>query len=129
MSHIGIEWLAVFLGGGVGSCLRYAFSLWWYTLDGNFPFGTLSANVISCLILGFVAFLFQEKYLSDDWLKTLLLVGFCGGFSTFSSFTNEVLQLLKQDYLFHGILYMMLSLILGNLALLLGGWIAKYFIF
>ncbi len=121
-----LEWFAVFLGGGLGSCFRYAFSLWLNPLTNKIPFGTLTANLLSCAILGFVAFGFREKYFVNDWLKTLILVGFCGGFSTFSTFTNELLAFLKDENVMRASIYLIISLIFGNLMLLTGVWFAKY---
>lgn len=88
-------WLAVFIGGGLGSLARFGVSkltaLFWAS---SFPLGTLLANLLSCVILGLFAYRFQD---SSSFTKSLILIGFCGGFSTFSTFSNETLLLMKQN--------------------------------
>ena len=90
-----MTWLAVFIGGGLGSLARFGVSkltaLFWVS---SFPLGTLLANLLSCLILGLFAYKFQD---ATPFNKSLILIGFCGGFSTFSTFSNETLMLMKQN--------------------------------
>lgn len=90
----GIQLLAVFCGGGFGAISRYAISIFVQTNKGEFPLGTLIANILSSLIIGFLAYYFLKK--PDDLLRLLLVTGYCGGFSTFSTFSLENLQLLQE---------------------------------
>lgn len=82
----------VFLGGGVGSLCRYAIGLWMQPWQERYPAATLLANGLACLILGLVLGLHVAHGLPARW-RLLLGTGFCGGFSTFSTFTAETWQL------------------------------------
>lgn len=117
--------LFVFLGGGAGSCCRYLISKWLNPIAALLPFGTLSANVLSCIILGMGAYLFETKFTDHNLLRTMVLVGFCGGFSTFSTFSNEAFQFMKNGQQTNVIIYVLASLILCNLAIALGLWFGK----
>lgn len=94
------KFLIVFLGGGIGSVLRYSISL----LVGNFslklPVATLVANVLSCGILSLIIYLFSSKLLIPEVYKLFILIGLCGGLSTFSTFSLETYELiLKNDWI------------------------------
>ncbi len=114
------ELLAVFIGGGTGSILRFALGKYLNPLIANFFLGTFAANFLSCVVFGLVLALIDRKLVADQALIKLLLVGFCGGFSTFSTFTVENEQLLKQGHYLHLILYLVISIALCLLALKLG---------
>jgi len=87
--------VAIFIGGGLGSVSRYGISILGTKLfDYKFPIGTLLANLLSCIVLGLLVGAFQDKFNSEE-LRALLILGFCGGFSTFSTFSLETLNLMK----------------------------------
>ncbi|MCH7535087.1 MAG: fluoride efflux transporter CrcB [Bacteroidetes bacterium] len=99
-----MNFLAVFIGGGLGSLARYGVSK---IVTGNFstdlPFATLVSNVLSCLVLAGAIGIFNDKLVEHPWLKLFLLIGFCGGFSTFSAFSFESLELFRTGNLTYGI--------------------------
>lgn len=103
--------LMVFIGGGLGSVSRWLLTLLahrFYT--GVFPLGTLLSNVVSSAILAFGVFYFMQKTDMHTSLRLLLLTGFCGGFSTFSTFSFENVELMKTGNYTIALLNILLSL-------------------
>ena len=91
-----LKLVAVFIGGGLGSVARFGISEMVKAFGGsNFPLATLISNFLSCLVLALTIYFSQEKLQSQPYLALLLIVGFCGGFSTFSSFSFETIGLIK----------------------------------
>ena len=88
-----MHYLWVFIGGGLGSICRYGIARLLAEQEYIFPWATLIANVLSCIALGFLVSLSLKDAISQPY-RVLLMTGFCGGFSTFSTFTNETYQLL-----------------------------------
>lgn len=78
--------LLVFLGGGIGSVLRYVLQL---GLNDRWPWGTLLANVLGCAAAGAIAALASTRLALDDHARAILAAGFLGGFTTFSAFAAE----------------------------------------
>ena len=110
--------LLVGLGGSIGSMARYAASL--LIRSKSFPYATLSVNVIGSFIIGLVfALSIKEAALSNNW-KLFLATGICGGFTTFSAFSVENMELLQNGKTGMALTYIMLSIVLGILATFLG---------
>ncbi|MEL7425685.1 MAG: fluoride efflux transporter CrcB [Bacteroidota bacterium] len=112
----------VFVGGGLGSLCRFGLAQW-LNRSGDYPWGTLLANGLACIILGVLVGVASKQSLSVE-ARLLLMTGFCGGFSTFSTFSNELIQMLRQTDYTSAFVYLMLSMIFGLLAILLGMRIA-----
>jgi CrcB protein len=95
---------AVFVGGGLGSVTRLLVSGWVLKLSNSqFPWGTISANLLACLVMGLVFTSFDKGIIRQEGWMAFLIFGFCGGFSTFSTFSLETLRLLREGmYLFAG---------------------------
>ncbi len=117
--------LVVFLGGGIGSILRFLISKTFNGYSNNFFLGTFLVNIIGCLLIGFILGMSSKNnYLTQN--QTLLLsTGFCGGFTTFSTFAFEEYSFLKTGDLFHFSLYTILSIALGIIAVVIGLWFSK----
>jgi len=86
------EAVIVFIGSGLGGVVRLTLSR--NIVSENFPWATLSANILACFILGTTIALAENKGIISPTMRLFLTVGFCGGFSTFSTFSNETLQLI-----------------------------------
>ena len=114
--------ICIFLGGGTGSVLRYCVQLALHEriVPYNFPWATFTVNIVGSFLIGMFYALSARFYLATD-IRLLLTTGLCGGFTTFSTFSNDSLILLKQGL--HGLflLYVVLSVALGVAAAMLGG--------
>lgn len=104
--------LYVFLGGGFGSLLRYFLSLHLPkgAEGGAFPYATFSANLLGSLLIGLLAG-YLMRHREAETIRLLLVSGFCGGFTTFSTFSSETLTLLRQGFPGVALLYAGLSLL------------------
>jgi CrcB protein len=117
--------LLVFVGGGFGSVARYFIGKWLNNLDNAIPYGTMLANVLGSLLIGIIiGYLAKTSNLTESQ-SLLLATGFCGGFTTFSTFAYENQLFLKNGDYFYFLSYTFGSLFLGILAVLVGLFIAK----
>lgn len=119
--------LLLFIGIGsfVGGVLRYLTAQW---VQGKFlsafPFGTLGVNIAGCLAIGLVFGLSERSSLPMEW-RLFLATGLCGGFTTFSAFSNETLALLRDGQYGYAATYVVASVLLGLLATFIGFTIIK----
>ncbi len=105
---------AIFIGGGLGSLARYGISkIATKFSDTNFPLGTFISNSVSCIILAIAVIYFSGKPTENTALKLLIITGFCGGFSTFSTFSFETFELLKQGNYLIATLNILISILVG----------------
>ena len=109
--------ILVGLGGAAGSVLRY---LCQRSLNSfNFPYGTLTVNLAGCLLIGILWGLFAKGQLTET-SRLLLMSGFCGGFTTYSAFTQESIHMLTQQRFLLFFIYVMVSVAAGLLATFAG---------
>lgn len=119
-----IGWVA--LGSGLGGVLRFVLQQRIYRLyPSSFPWGTLVVNVSGCLLIGVFYALSEKGNLLSPSMRLLLTAGFCGGFTTFSTFTLENIMLLGDGELLYVSLYTLGSIILGFAATFLGIFLVK----
>ena len=118
--------LLVGLGGGLGSVLRYLTA---YIVgkfyDNPFPLATFSVNILGCLLIGILIGVFGKQLSPNDDLKYLFITGFCGGYTTFSTFSAENIQLIQSGNYVIPALYITLSVLFGILAVFLGMVLVK----
>ena len=114
--------ILVFLGGGLGSVLRFGVGklLQYYQLNTSFPWATFSVNIIGSFLIGLL--LAFEFKMTENFsvIKSFLIIGFCGGFTTFSAFAFENFYLIKEGQFEIFLTYSLISLIFGITAVYLG---------
>lgn len=117
--------LLVAIGGSLGSVLRYiANVLVSKNMPGKLHFATFTVNIIGCLLIGFLIGYLSKQSESEN-LKLLLVTGFCGGFTTFSTFGLENYSFIQSGNIITSLLYTTISIIIGILFVGLGIYIAK----
>lgn len=117
----------VFVGGGFGSVLRYIIGKALNNTENGIPYGTFLANVLGSLLIGIILGLSLKNNTLSNNQTLLLATGFCGGFTTFSTFAYENHVFLKAGDFTSFALYTIASFILGFLAVFFGMWLAKQF--
>lgn len=118
--------LVIWLGGGLGSVLRYLMQIGISRLfTVSFPAGTFIVNITGCFIIG-VLYGIANRYswLTIEW-RLFLITGMCGGYTTFSSFSYEGITLFRQENYLYFFLYTVLSVVIGLLATLGGTYVVK----
>ena len=120
-----LTYLAVGLGGAIGSCLRYGITTLSETHYPGFPFGTLISNVIAGILIGFILELNRDAGFLSKNTKLFLTTGTLGGLSTFSTFSAETVNLFKDGSYFLSFLNVGLNLGLSLLGVLAGTFLAR----
>ena len=117
---------AIFLGGGLGAVARYliSFNMAKY-LEINLPVSTFLVNIIGSFIIGFLYFLFIEKTDLSPAVKLFFTVGFCGGLTTFSTFSLELFEMIGNHQFFHAFSYIILSVTICLMMTAIGAYFAK----
>lgn len=112
--------LLVGLGSGLGGMCRYLVSQLLVTTQNGFPWGTFTVNIVGSLLIGLLWGLSSRFPSLSPVLTLLFMVGFCGGFTTFSTFSREGLSLLQTQNYTLFLLYTLGSVVLGILAVMVG---------
>jgi len=119
--------LLVFVGGGFGSALRYVLGKWLNNTQNGIPYGTFAANILGSLLIGIILGIALKNNSITENHTLLLATGFCGGFTTFSTFAYENHIFLKAGDFTSFALYTIASFVIGFLAVFLGLFLAKSF--
>lgn len=113
-------------GGFIGTCCRFLFNrLFLVYWKAPFPAATFTVNILGCLIFGLITGLLSRHGLLTPKLNALLIVGFCGGFTTFSTFSAEAFSLASGNALFMSFFYVVTSVITGFIAVWLGMMVTR----
>ncbi len=115
----------VFVGGGFGSVLRFVIGKWLNNSENGIPYGTFAANIIGSLLIGIILGLAAKNETLSQSQTLLLATGFCGGFTTFSTFAYENHMFLKSGDFTSFALYTIASFVVGFLAVFLGMYLVK----
>jgi CrcB protein len=121
-----IRYVLVVIGGGTGALARYvAASAIMTRFGGKFPLGTLVINVTGSFLIGFLMTILTERFKLDPNWRLFLVVGFLGGYTTFSSFEWETYSSVREGGLWTGMLNVVSSVMLGYVAVALGSMLAR----
>ena len=106
-----MNWFYVFIGGGLGSLLRYSISLYFARFAFQFPVATFISNLFATSLVALVTFIIVKK-VDASWIQPLVIIGFCGGFSTFSTFSLETVNLFQSGNFSLALLNVVLSILI-----------------
>jgi len=122
-----LHMLAIALGGASGALLRYWVSLSLNSGDARLPWGTLACNLGGSFLMGVFFVLVLEKARLSPELRPLIMVGFLGAFTTFSTFSLEIVSMLEKGHVLSALIYISLSVVLSVAALYSGLWFTRLF--
>ncbi|QZE15396.1 fluoride efflux transporter CrcB [Halosquirtibacter laminarini] len=108
------------LGGSLGSICRFLIAYLFRRIDFSFPLGTLIANLLGCLLIGVFYTMIKESHFLSQEIRYIGIIGFCGSFTTFSSFVYENLVMIEKGQLWTFAAYALVSFILGLGSIVIG---------
>lgn len=121
-----MKWVVLAIGGIAGTLARYALAGAVYGVWGTrFPYGTLAVNLSGCFLIGLFSALAENKFLLGPTARLLLMVGFCGAFTTFSTFMLETANLIKDGETTRAFLNVLASVVVGFVVFRLGILVAE----
>jgi len=122
-----VKWIWLLLGGITGTAARYFLAGAVYQrLGTNFPYGTLVVNLIGCFLIGFFSAIVDDKFILGPYSRVFLMIGFCGAFTTFSTYMLETGNLLKDGETIRALMNILVSTAVGFLAYRLGVIIGNF---
>ncbi|MEJ6773585.1 MAG: fluoride efflux transporter CrcB [Porticoccaceae bacterium] len=121
-----MHWIAVAVGGAFGAVARYAISTWIFdSTSHKFPYATLSVNVLGSFVMGIFFVLILEKGLLPPEWRGVLMIGFLGAFTTFSTFSLDALGLWQNGHLFLALVYALGTVVLCLAAITIAVWLTR----
>lgn len=121
-----MHWLAVAIGGALGAIARYAVSTWIFNATSHkFPYATLSVNVLGSFVMGILFVFIVERAALPAEMRGLLMIGFLGAFTTFSTFSLDALGLWQNGHLFLALVYVLATVVLCLVAISCSIWLAR----
>ncbi|GAB6034153.1 fluoride efflux transporter CrcB [Galenea microaerophila] len=124
-----MQWLAVALGGALGAMSRFWVSHQVYQIMGrNFAWGTLSVNVLGSFIMGVAAILLIDKFATSNEVRSFIMVGFLGAFTTFSTFSFETMQYIEVGEINKALINIAISVVACLVAVGAGLWVGRQFL-
>ncbi|WP_041651177.1 fluoride efflux transporter CrcB [Marinomonas posidonica] len=121
-------YLMIAFGGALGALSRYGMTKWINTYwHHHFPFATMMVNLLGCVLMGVAFVVISEKMPSLEPYRPLVIVGFLGAFTTFSTFSLEIVSLIHMQAWLTALSYLLLSCILGVLGLAIGMALTRFF--
>ena len=121
-----MNWLAVAIGGALGSVARYALSSWIFDITSHkFPYATLIVNVAGSFVMGILFVVVVERAALPAEMRSLLMIGFIGAFTTFSAFSLDALGLWQNGHVLMSVIYMITTVILCLVAISTAIWLAR----
>ena len=121
-----MNWLAVAIGGALGSVARYALSSWIFDITSHkFPYATLIVNVAGSFVMGILFVVVVERAALPAEMRSLLMIGFIGAFTTFSAFSLDALGLWQNGHVLMSVIYMITTVILCLVAISIAIWLTR----
>ena len=121
-----MNWLAVAIGGALGSVARYALSSWIFDITSHkFPYATLIVNVAGSFVMGILFVVVVERAALPAEMRNLLMIGFIGAFTTFSAFSLDALGLWQNGHVLMSVIYMITTVILCLVAISTAIWLTR----
>ena len=124
-----MNWIAIAIGGALGAMARYGVSTLVFDASAQrFPYATLSVNVLGSFAMGFLFVIIAEKAMLPPVMRSMLMVGFLGAFTTFSTFSLDALGLWQNGHLLMALVYALGTVVLCLAAVGLGVWLTRLFL-